>query len=158
MIFMDSTTYGESVISIPILERGEPTGPMLKGMTYMVRPFMQPGNLSLIAACMSFSAIQLPSIPGVAFSVTGTVCSFESVEMNVFPSTLATSAGLVLASQQFSYFGRGMMVPFFSMMPWSNLLSPSVPSQMCTLSGWQSSTHFSTYCLTAGVRILASPY
>jgi hypothetical protein len=33
---------GESVISTPILAMGEPMGPMEKGMTYMVRPFMQP--------------------------------------------------------------------------------------------------------------------
>ena len=33
-----ATTYGESVTSIPILDRGEPTGPMLNGITYIVLP------------------------------------------------------------------------------------------------------------------------
>lgn len=38
MILMLATTYGESVSSTPILESGEPTGPMLNGITYMTRP------------------------------------------------------------------------------------------------------------------------
>ena len=42
---MLTTTYGESVISMPILEKGEPTGPMENGMTYMVRPSMQPWKM-----------------------------------------------------------------------------------------------------------------
>lgn len=41
MILMLATTYGESVSSIPILDKGDPTGPMLKGMTYIVRPGKQ---------------------------------------------------------------------------------------------------------------------
>lgn len=38
MIRIELTTYGESVISIPIFDNGEPTGPMLNGITYIVRP------------------------------------------------------------------------------------------------------------------------
>ena len=38
---MLTATYGESVISTPMYERGEPSGPMLNGTTYMVRPFMR---------------------------------------------------------------------------------------------------------------------
>ena len=38
MICMLATTYSESVSCMPIFDRGEPTGPMQKGMTYMVRP------------------------------------------------------------------------------------------------------------------------
>lgn len=38
MIRMLATTYGESVSSTPIFESGEPTGPMLNGITYIVRP------------------------------------------------------------------------------------------------------------------------
>lgn len=41
MILMLATTYGESVSSIPILARGDPIGPMLKGMAYIVRPVEQ---------------------------------------------------------------------------------------------------------------------
>ncbi len=35
---MLAATYDESVISMPILEKDEEIGPMLKGTTYMVRP------------------------------------------------------------------------------------------------------------------------
>lgn len=38
IILMLATTYGESVSSIPNLDKGESSGPMLKGMTYIVRP------------------------------------------------------------------------------------------------------------------------
>lgn len=38
IILMEDTTYGESVISMPILERGLPTGPIENGMTYIVLP------------------------------------------------------------------------------------------------------------------------
>ena len=36
-----------SVSSMPIFENGEPMGPMAKGTTYMVRPFMQPVKYSV---------------------------------------------------------------------------------------------------------------
>ena len=39
---MLTATYGESVISTPMYERGEPSGPMLNGTTYIVRPFIAP--------------------------------------------------------------------------------------------------------------------
>ena len=42
MIFMFTTTYGESVISTPICAMSEPSGPMLNGITYIVRPRMHP--------------------------------------------------------------------------------------------------------------------
>ena len=42
-VFILTATYALSVTSTPSLARGEPRGPMEKGMTYMVRPVMQPG-------------------------------------------------------------------------------------------------------------------
>ena len=44
MIRILTTTYGESVSCTPICDIGDPTGPMLKGSTYMVRPRMQPSE------------------------------------------------------------------------------------------------------------------
>src|SRR5499427_5307305 len=38
MMCIFATTYGESVISTPILEIGDPSGPMQYGTTYIVRP------------------------------------------------------------------------------------------------------------------------
>ncbi len=42
MMFMFTTTYGESVISMPYWVIGLPIGPIANGITYIVRPFMQP--------------------------------------------------------------------------------------------------------------------
>jgi hypothetical protein len=41
MIRMLTSTYGESVIWIPMRESADPIGPIENGITYMVRPFMQ---------------------------------------------------------------------------------------------------------------------
>lgn len=38
MILMETATYAESVHWMPILDSGDPTGPMLNGITYIVRP------------------------------------------------------------------------------------------------------------------------
>ena len=46
MIRIDTTTYGESVISTPSWEMLLPSGPMQNGTTYMVRPRMQPSKSS----------------------------------------------------------------------------------------------------------------
>ena len=42
MIRMLTATYGESVISTPIWASGEPIGPIEKGITYIVRPRIEP--------------------------------------------------------------------------------------------------------------------
>src|SRR3954447_16578945 len=42
----ERATYAESVSCTPISEIGEPSGPMLNGTTYMVRPRIAPANLS----------------------------------------------------------------------------------------------------------------
>ncbi len=59
MILMFVTTYGESVICTPMCEIGEPIGPMLKGITYSVRPRMQPSNFGVSSDFISRGAIQL---------------------------------------------------------------------------------------------------
>ena len=59
MIRMLTTTYGESVSCTPICAIGEPTGPMLNGMTYIVRPFMQPSNFGVRMAFILSGSIQL---------------------------------------------------------------------------------------------------
>ena len=38
IVRMLTATYGESVISTPMYDSGEPSGPMLNGTTYIVRP------------------------------------------------------------------------------------------------------------------------
>lgn len=81
------------------MDNGDPIGPIENGTTYIVLPIIQEVNLSLIAASISAGAIQLPKVPLTPFLGDGIVSDFFSVEMKVLDSTLAVSAGLVLANQ-----------------------------------------------------------
>jgi hypothetical protein len=75
---------------------GEPSGPMLKGTTNIVRPFMQPLNKAGVpsfwpvcsSARISAGAIQL---------LVGPAASWVSEQMKVRSSTRATSLGSVQA-------------------------------------------------------------
>ena len=42
MIRMFTATYAESLSCTPMCAIGEPSGPMLNGTTYIVRPFIAP--------------------------------------------------------------------------------------------------------------------
>src|SRR2546422_3382512 len=72
MMCMLATTYGESLISTPIFEIGEPSGPMQYGMTYMVRPRIDP-----VKSCVSFSLI----FPGSSQLLLGPASSFVAEQM-----------------------------------------------------------------------------
>src|SRR3954454_24091419 len=63
MIFMEITTYGESVISTPSAEIFDPSGPMQKVTTYIVRPRMQPSNRPLSVVRISPGSVQLLVVP-----------------------------------------------------------------------------------------------
>lgn len=84
---METATYAESVISTPIADRGEPSGPMQKGTTYMVRPRMEPRN-------RPFSPAKMSRISAGAFQwLVGPASSSFSEQMKVRSSTRATSVG-----------------------------------------------------------------
>src|SRR3982750_5000828 len=59
MIFILTTTYGESVICTPNCDIGEPIGPMQNGITYIVRPRLEPSNLRVREAFFSAAALHL---------------------------------------------------------------------------------------------------
>src|SRR5580693_374380 len=84
MTFIEITTYGESVISTPSAEIGEPSGPMQNGTTYIVRPRMQPANNPASVSRISAGAFQL---------LVGPASASDSEQMKVRLSTRATSAG-----------------------------------------------------------------
>lgn len=87
MVRMETATYAESVISTPMAESGEPTGPMQKGTTYMVRPRMEPRK-------MPFSPAKISFISAGAFQwLVGPASSSFSEQMKVRSSTRATSDG-----------------------------------------------------------------
>src|SRR4051812_46166237 len=59
MMCIFTTTYSLSVNCTPILDSGEPTGPMQKGITYSVLPFILPFNRPLSISFISAGSIQL---------------------------------------------------------------------------------------------------
>jgi hypothetical protein len=71
-----------SVSSTPILLNGEPTGPMEKGITYIVRPRIAPRRISPARRYPSSGDIQL---------FVGPASSRSAVQMKVRSSVLATS-------------------------------------------------------------------
>ena len=92
MIRMFTTTYGESETCTPMWAIGEPTGPMLKGITYIVRPFIEPSNFGVRMAFILSGAIQL---------LVGPASSLFFEQMYVRSSTRATSLGWLRARKQF---------------------------------------------------------
>ena len=87
MIRMLTATYGESVSSTPMCAIGEPSGPMQNGMTYIVRPRMQPSKSAVEA---------LPSSRSGSTPVVGRagVVLARREQMKVRSSTRATSLGI----------------------------------------------------------------
>ena len=88
MIFIDTTTYAESVISTPSWLMLEPSGPMQKGTTYIVRPFMAPSKRPFRIPFISAGAIQW---------LVGPQSASSSLQMKVRSSTRATSVGSLAA-------------------------------------------------------------
>ena len=84
MMRMLTTTYGESVICTPSRLMGEPMGPIEKGMTYMMRPRMEPRNSSVSVARISSGSAQL---------LVGPASMGSREQMKVRSSTRATSLG-----------------------------------------------------------------
>src|SRR3972149_1373549 len=70
---------------------GEPTGPMLKGITYIVRPRIEPSNLDFSVALILLGGFQL---------LVGPASSCFSLQMNVRSSTRATSLGWLRARNE----------------------------------------------------------
>ena len=126
---MEAATYGESVISTPSWEIGEPSGPMQNGTTYMVRPAMLPANSSANVARISAGAIQL---------LVGPASSSRSEQMKVRSSTRATSEGSErarkLPGRSSGLSGRNVPSSTRRLVSWSH--SSWEPSHHCTRAGW----------------------
>ena len=84
MIRMLRTTYRLSVTWTPTRLKGEPGGPMRKGMTYIVRPAMDPSRIFPSRSYPSAGAIQL---------LVGPASSRSREQMKVRCSVRATSFG-----------------------------------------------------------------
>src|SRR5690606_4144125 len=101
---METTTYSESVISTPSFGSSASSGPMQKGTTYMVRPFMQPRYSSVMVARISVGSTQL---------LVGPASASLLEQMKVRDSTRATSEGSDSARKEFGFFfsSRRLKVP-----------------------------------------------
>ncbi len=149
MIRMFTTTYGESVISTPIWAIGEPRGPMLNGMTYMVRPAMHPSNKAVRVSFISLGLTQL---------LVGPASDLLWQQINVRSSTRATSLGSERERKLLGRFAslRRMKVPLSTISVQSRSFSSSEPSQMYTRSGLQS-TAISLIHLRSSVLLVRAP-
>ena len=148
MIRIETTTYGESVISTPSWEMLLPSGPMQNGMTYMVRPRMQPSKISANLSRISSGATQL---------LVGPASSSRSEQMKVRSSTRATSPGSDAHQKLFgrsSGFSR-LNVPFSTSRLVSRSHSACEPSHHTTASGLASSAVSPTH-LTSSGRLVPS--
>src|SRR5918997_7005946 len=130
MIFMDATTYSESVISTPSMGRSAVSGPMQNGTTYMVRPRMHPRYSSVMVVFISTGSHQLLVTPASDSS---------SEQMNVRSSTRATSSGSEAAQNEFGLAVSGTSVPASTSFAVIRSHSASEPSHQTTRSGVVSS-------------------
>ena len=148
MIRIETTTYGESVISTPSREMPLPSGPMQNGTTYMTRPRMQPSKISANLSRISSGATQL---------LVGPASDSRSEQMNVRSSTRATSPGSEAHQKLFgrsSGFSR-VNVPFSTSRLVSRSHSACEPSHQTTASGLASSAVSRTH-LTSSGRLVPS--
>ncbi len=137
MIRMLTTTYGESVSCTPMCAIGEPIGPIENGITYIVRPRMQPRKSGSRRSFISRGATQLlvgPASPG------------ETEQMNVRSSTRATSLGSERHRNEFGRFSsfRRRNVPLSTISSHSRAYSASLPSHQWMRSGCVSAATSST--------------
>src|SRR4051794_4943840 len=137
MIRIETATYGESVSWIPISAIGEPSGPMLNGTTYIVRPRIAPLNLSRRTPRMSSGSRQL---------LVGPASDSLREQMNVRSSTRATSPGSLRARYEFGRFASESFsnVPASTSSAHSASYSSAEPSHQWMAAGLVSSATSST--------------
>src|SRR5690349_3519168 len=100
---------------------GEPRGPMLKGMTYIVRPLMQPENKERRVSFIWRGCTQL---------FVGPASGLLRLQMKVRFSTRATSLGSERARKEFGRFSglRRIKVPDSTICSQRDWYSSSEPS------------------------------
>src|ERR1700753_3657485 len=107
-------------------EKGEPSGPMQNGTTYIVRPCIEPLNRPSSLWRIS---------PGSTQLLVGPASAFLAEQMKVRLSTRATSFGSELAAKEFGRFFKGFIVPAATSSPVSLVHSASEPSHQTTWLG-----------------------
>src|SRR5688572_6690445 len=124
----------------------EPSGPMLNGMTYIVRPSMQPLNSPCRRLRMMAGASQLLVAPAY---------SFFSLQIKVRSSTRATSRGSErarkLPGRSFSL--SLIKVPAFTSCSHKRSYSSWLPSHQYTDEGWHNAAISLTQDKRAGLVV-----
>ena len=112
----------------PILAMGEPMGPMLKGMTYIVRPAMHPLKSPCSVSRISAGGAQL---------LVGPASSLLTEQMKVLSSTRPTSDGCERAKYELGRFAGLSLtnVPASTIVWHSRSYSSRVPSTQTTRAG-----------------------
>src|SRR5882757_8932369 len=145
MTCIDTTTYSESVNSTPSIGWSASNGPMQNGMTYIVRPRIQPRYSSVMIDFISAGSIQL---------LVGPQSASSTEQMNVRSSTRATSSGSDAAQKELGFFANGTKVPASTSFAVSRSHSACEPSTHTTSSGVVSSatsrTHSSSLAWVVG--------
>src|SRR6476659_167337 len=151
VIFIEITTYGESGLSTPRAEIGEPSGPMQKGTTYIVRPRMQPSNSGRSVARISSGAIQL---------LVGPASSLLREQMKVRSSTRATSVGSDQARYELGRLtgSRRRNVPASTSSWQRRSYSSWLPSHQYTESGLHRATMSATHAISFALRTYAGAF
>src|ERR1700755_3433538 len=107
----------------------EPSGPIEKGTTYIVRPFIEPGKIALRVSRIS---------PGSRQLLVGPASTSFSEQMKVRSSTRATSSGSERARELFGRLASESRskVPASIRTCASSSYSSADPSHQWTESGW----------------------
>ena len=146
MMRIEATTYALSVISTPNIGCSAVSGPMQNGMTYIVRPRMQPRYSSVIRSFISTGSTQL---------LVGPASAGSTEQMKVRSSTRATSEGSVRAQKEFGFcWGLSRTsVPASTSSVVSRCHSCSEPSHHTTASGVVSAATSRTQARSPGWRV-----
>ena len=148
MIRIETTTYGESVISTPSWEISPPSGPMQNGTTYMTRPRMQPSKIPAKVLRISSGAIQLLVGPASCLPLGAD----ERAVLD--PRHVAGVRGAPEAVRPQLGFSR-VKVPFSTSRLVSRSHSASEPSHQTTASGLVSSAISPTHPANSGSLVAA---
>src|SRR5918993_826813 len=139
-------TYGASVSSTPNIGDSAFSGPMQYGMTYMVRPRIEPRYSEVMTAFMSAGAIQLLVAPASRGSTE---------QMNVRSSTLATSVGSDAHQNELGFFSGSsrVKVPCWTNRSVIRVHSSGEPSHHSIRSGVVSSATSRTQSSSCACRV-----
>lgn len=127
IIRMLTTTYAESVSWTPIFDNGDPTGPMLNGITNMVRPWHTkknpPHNVSHSMPEDKLSVQVRYSLKCVKGVRTLRIVLSQFIRLNLFPNTChspLTFCPAAYASQCHSHLTLLKQLPIGTVPSWYN--------------------------------------